>query len=365
MRVYSNPRPRLKSRTSYPVGDFQMCHPEAGQSKPWRGSFSHIVMQETVFRRGNPSLGLSLDHADIERDVDLHNAQRMLDGGYTGFLHLPIDAPRKPDSNVLQQAPAFVQLGRFGDLILLLPAWKAWADLTGAPVNVVTTKEFGTVFEGVTYVTPTLLPINWQTGIHQAIAVANTLAPCLIVTQLHGMDWTPPQPDSLASYSLTMWKRTGFLAEYATLPLVFDRRNIVREAILIKQHFRQSKAVLLVNLESWTSPIRGQAMQSLQAMLGRLPAQIVHLNKARATRVFDQLALMDAAAGMLTCDTMPLHLAAASVMPYIALTRDDGQSGSVPKGNCRLQVGYSQITRRLPDIEDTLRSFLVRTPIYA
>ena len=146
---------------------------------------------------------------------------------------------------------------------------------------------------------------------------------------------------------------------------MFDRRNIVREAILIKQHFRQSKAVLLVNLESWTSPIRGQAMQSLQAMLGRLPAQIVHLNKARATRVFDQLALMDAAAGMLTCDTMPLHLAAASVMPYIALTRDDGQSGSVPKGNCRLQVGYSQITRRLPDIEDTLRSFLVRTPIYA
>lgn len=358
MRVYSNPRPRLKSRTSYPVGDFQMCHPEVGQSKPWRGSFAHIVMQETVFRRGNPSLGLSLDRADIERDVDLHNAQRMLDGGYVDFLHLPMDEPRKPDLDVLRQAPAFVQLGRFGDLILLLPAWKAWADITGEPVKVVTTKEFGTVFEGVTYVTPTLLPINWQTGVHHAIAVANTLAPCVVVTQLHGMNWQPSKPDSLSSYSLTMWKRTGFLGHYAKLPLVFDHRNIVREALLIKEHLRSSKPVILVNLESWTSPIRGVPLQSLQAMLARLPAQIVCLNKARATRVFDQLALMDKANGMLTCDTMPLHLAPASEIPYVALTRDDGQSGSVPKGNCILRVGYSQIARRLPEIEKAMRSCL-------
>jgi hypothetical protein len=263
------------------------------------------------------------------------------------------------DPDLIAHPPAFVQLGRFGDLLLLLPAWKAWADLVGAPIHVVSTQEFGTVLEGASYVAPTLLNINWQTGIRTAMEKASELSPHVVVTQLHGANWRPPQPDSLASYSLTMWKRTGFLRYYAELPLVMDQRHPGRETLLARRWVRTKRPLILVNLDGWTSPIGRDRKQALGALLDALPGvEVLHLDRARAVRVYDQLALMDIAAGLLTCDTMPLHLVSASAVPYVALVRDDGQSGSIPKGNCVLRVGYSEIAQRLPEIERALHSFL-------
>jgi len=259
--------------------------------------------------------------------------------------------------DLLNDPPAFVQLGRTGDLILLMPAWQAWAEYTGTPTKVVSTREFGTVLEGASYIAPTLLDIDWR-SVREAAAIASKLSPFVVVTQLHGHGWSPPHPDSLASYSLTMWQRTGFLRHYATLPLTFDNRSAKREATLLRRYVRGRRPLLLVNLDSWTSPVRNRVRRLITELLDVFAAEVVNLNKARAERAHDQLALMDIAAGMITCDTMPLHLAAASTMPYVALVRDDGQSGSVPKGNCVLSIGYSEVLDRLPEIEQTFRDLL-------
>jgi len=84
----------------------------------------------------------------------------------------------------------------------------------------------------------------------------------------------------------------------------------------------------------------------------------VNLNACNAYRVFDLLGLMDRAVGLLTVDTMTLHLAAASKIPYIAYTRDDGQAGSIPKGNCVANIGYSQAVNQLGKTMEIVKSWL-------
>ncbi len=260
------------------------------------------------------------------------------------------------------EPPCFVQCGRFGDLIMLLPAFKAWADLTGAPTKVVSTREFGTVLEGCSYIKPTLLDISWHFGLKEAMRIALTLSTHVVVTQLHADGWenTSVQPDNLPSYSMSMWKRTGFLRLFHDLPLVFDKRHAFREDRLIRMHIRTRRPLFLVNIEGWTSPISGAAKRGLRRIFEGLngAAEVLHLPRAKAVRVYDQLGLMDRAAGMLTSDTMPLHLAPASAMPYIALVRDEGQSASIPKGNCILQVGYSEIEERYDEIEQAIYDLL-------
>jgi len=69
-----------------------MIHPEAGQARPWSGSFSEIVRKELDFRSRNPALveknGWSLDPDDIAEDVDRYNSKRMLAAGYLNFIDL-------------------------------------------------------------------------------------------------------------------------------------------------------------------------------------------------------------------------------------------------------------------------------------
>ncbi len=83
----------------------------------------------------------------------------------------------------------------------------------------------------------------------------------------------------------------------------------------------------------------------------------MNTNETNAHRIFDLLGLMDAAAGMITVDTASLHLLAAAKCPYVALTRDHGQARSIPKGNCVLNVGYTEALRRMSEILDAMEAW--------
>jgi hypothetical protein len=140
-----------------------------------------------------------------------------------------------------------------------------------------------------------------------------------------------------------MWRRTGLAEEYHTLPLVFDQRNPNREANLLARTLTNAKPFVLIKTDGWTSPFdHANEVRSIMREVFRDEVQIINLDKVVAHRVFDLLGLIDKSVGLITTDTMSLHLAAASPTEYVAFTRDDGQSGSIPKGNCCLQIGYSQ-----------------------
>lgn len=253
--------------------------------------------------------------------------------------------PDKPDYS---RPPVFVQMGRYGDLILLMPAFKAWSDRSGFKTIVVTTREFGNVLEGASYIQPIMLGGYTWFDIGKAFRWAIGQYGDAICTQLHGRG-IEHKPDSLPSYSLSMWKRTGLMEEYMTLPLVFDQRSRSREEVLRKQWFRTDKPKILYNFTGWTSPF--DYANEVISILRQFPEfELVDLGKIVAHRVYDLLGLYDHATGVLTSDTMTMHLAPASKTPYIAFVRGDGQSGSVPKGNVVLQMKYHDTPAKLNQV---------------
>ena len=254
----------------------------------------------------------------------------------------------------------FVQLGRYGDLILLMPAFLEWSKRTRRNVIVVTSDEFGTVFDGVSYVDSVRLRTDWQNGLPQALAYAKKTWRDVTLLQLNGGGMSP-EPDGLPSFMLTMWKRTGLMEEYSKLPLIFDKRSPEREKALLSAVSRNGKPMLLYNAKSWTSPLKVHTeAQTFKQILGMCAAhfQLVDLGSIKAWRVYDTLGLFDAAAGLITIDTMSMHLAPASCLPYIAITRSDYRAGSVPKGNCVLNVGYADLSKHIKLIVDTIMGWL-------
>lgn len=95
---------RLKSRTKFPPGEFQVLHPEAGMKQPFKGSFREAVRFELEFRRKNKSLaeslGLPADEESCEIYVDEYNAKRCISHGWVNFVELgespvPLEAQKK------------------------------------------------------------------------------------------------------------------------------------------------------------------------------------------------------------------------------------------------------------------------------
>lgn len=88
---------RLKSRDKWVPGGFQILIPQAGMKAPFSGSFSDAVRFLHSFRSKNPALcekhGWSLDIAQIETDVDLYNAQRMVAAGFLNFVEIEGQPP--------------------------------------------------------------------------------------------------------------------------------------------------------------------------------------------------------------------------------------------------------------------------------
>ena len=53
---------------------------------------------------------------------------------------------------MLDEMKAFVILGRFGDIVAVLPAFRHIHETTGKKPRVVTSQQFGDIFDGVSYV---------------------------------------------------------------------------------------------------------------------------------------------------------------------------------------------------------------------
>lgn len=100
--------PRLKNRNNGLPNDYQIIHPEAGMTKPYRyPSFTGVVIFETRFRKGNPAIceknGWTLDPDEIKHYVEQQQVQRMLARGHTEFLIMDANVPK---SNGQRELPA-------------------------------------------------------------------------------------------------------------------------------------------------------------------------------------------------------------------------------------------------------------------
>jgi hypothetical protein len=290
---------------------------------------------------------------------------------------------------VPEKPPVFCVLGRFGDIIQLLPAFKAVFDRTGFKPVVVVSREYASVLEGVSYVQTYVLRVGWYEGIPTARKIMQEVfgggiicrwwddSPEIIATldlitndggivlQSHGHNWGVDMSKA-PDYGTSMWRRAGFTGEeMLTLPLVFDRRKPEREYELVKKLNlnKRTKPVLLYNFTGISSPF--PFVPDILNPILRMSNQfhLVDLSRVSGMRIYDLLGLYDIADGLLTSDTATLHLAPASKVPYVALTID-GWTGSKPKGNCVLHVKYNESPRRVNEVLAVVEGWKKRDPAH-
>jgi len=253
------------------------------------------------------------------------------------------------------KAKAFIQLGRFGDIILLLPALKHVADTTGCPPILICAADYGSVLEGASYIDAKPLPLSWFHGMPTAIEYGQKHFGEATVLQCHALNWGV-DIKRWPNFMTSMWDRTGVpLSLMPELPLVFDRRSPQREASHLPK--TNGKPFIVVNTSGVSSPFPYK--QALFASLGHLRPylDIIDLSNIHCHRIYDLLGLMDKAIGGIHIDTSTLHLARACPKPYIAFTVD-GWCSSIPYGNCVLEVKYSQFKNSLSRIAKTVAAWL-------
>lgn len=250
----------------------------------------------------------------------------------------------------------FIQLGRIGDLLILLPCWKIIAERTGTNPVVVVAKDFADVLKGVSYVTPDVVLAHWYASMQQAILMAKLKygAGNFVVTQCHGLGHET-DTTKYPTFGHAMRHKAGFPGPYESLPLVFDRRNPQREQKLLDRvAWGRGKPLLLYNFRGTSSPLpAGQAIRHRLRKYER-DFTLVNLGQVRAERFYDLLALYDIAAGLITIDTSTLHLAAASPVPMLAYCRG-GWSSAIPKAGA-VSVEYKNAELRLDVVDGFVES---------
>lgn len=218
---------------------------------------------------------------------------------------------------------------RFGDCILLLPLAKHWHD-QGHRIQWLVHHDFIGLFDGVSYVDAKPFDGNMKDqdgaiqSAHESFAdVGRIICP--------KADHNPlPMKHKTTSFSTELWQRCGeavgesVLDLYHQLPLIFDRRDMMREFLLRSKHWPQSdKPVLAYNFTCHSQIKHARRGVEWEASLKRLNAEhgepyaLLNLGEIRAERIYDMLAFIESAAVLLTVDTALTHLARATTTPVL------------------------------------------------
>lgn len=281
-----------------------------------------------------------------------------------------------------RQSTCIVQLGCFGDLLLLFPAFKLMFEQTRIEPTVMVAREYSSVFDGISYATPWEVSLTWWRGTTQAkrkaemrfdhvivpqywndIDAVDTLAQSPVKGQrtwrAHGRTWKVESetPD----FGTAMWNRLGFTrAQMMSEPLVLDRRSPEREEELAKRYLQSRRRTLLYNFTGICSPF-GYVPEMMRLLSEyRTRFNLVDIGKIKAHRIYDLLGLYDRAAGLITIDTATCHLAPASKVPTIWFTVDSTGT-SVPRGTVALHCKYSETPKRLGEIRSVLNHWYGNT----
>lgn len=255
----------------------------------------------------------------------------------------------------------YIQLARTGDIISLLPMLYALHQ-RGEKNKLMVGSEFASVLDGVSWIERVVFH-GKATSLAEAVKDAG---PDAVSTQVFG------SPDDVKAHTFDRAGLNGsqtdsFVKEawalaghsdlwYSQPPLVFDRRDSVREEKLVKEHIQPKKRVVLVALGGKTSPFpyRELALKLLELEFGRRKGwQILDISNLKAERIYDLLALYERAHCLIASDSAPLHLAVACPnLPVVALVNDQPNywHGSPWRPNHIWHCRYGDFPKRCTDM---------------
>jgi hypothetical protein len=240
-----------------------------------------------------------------------------------------------------------VELGRYGDIINLLPVLKIIAEQYGPP-HLMVSQQFADLLDGVSYVKPFPTTLkNEKLG--AAISLAQQDFQIVINAQIWGEGWQ--QKKVTPSYNRESWNNAGFTHRFddESLRPVFDRRDPVREAALTAAlRGDDARPMMLVNVTKAISspcPECGLVLAEIVKVWGG-DYNVVDLSLHRAERVYDFLDALERAACIVSIDTVWLHLATATKCPVVALVNPKGEgwaSTAVRCGNAVAHIPYNKV----------------------
>lgn len=234
------------------------------------------------------------------------------------------------------QTKTFIQLGRSGDILNVLPFLRQDA-LKGERHALMVASEFAPLLDGVSYVEPVIYEGPYH-EIDKAAVKAEGLGRPWLCTQVNGptelvreYTYAPAGQETArcSSYQKESWKVAGRLKEWDRCwPLIFDRRDKAREKLLLGQVLgkpkKHPKPIILLATGGTSSPFKHRELlhELLNGKYGK-SHRIVDISAVRAHRLYDLLALYERAYCLVATDSAPLHLArAVPTLPVIALAND-------------------------------------------
>ena len=237
------------------------------------------------------------------------------------------------------EAVCLIELGRFGDIINILPVARLIAERWGKPAFMVN-REFASVLDGVSYVIPHIFEPEFG-RVKQAIDLANKTYSVVINAQVWGVDFNTER--KCPAYNLESWRIAGFEKEFhnPTLLPEFDKRDLEQEAAIFKRLTNGKPLLLLKAHGALSAPFKsGARLEVLMRARFEPEYQVVELGSVKTPHIYDLLGLYDRAVLLVTIDTMTLHLAAASGVPVVALVNHDAWVSSLPRCHCVAKINY-------------------------
>ena len=221
----------------------------------------------------------------------------------------------------------YVQLGRAGDILNVLPLCRRDYMATGVKPQLMVCTEYLSLLEGCSYVEGIGFPGPFE-DVARATMAAERMALAsgreMVCTQIYGHGLYCAQ--LCWSFMRESWACVPDAPPWGSLPLVFDKRDRDREASVKAQLLRQVKApghpYIVLAIEGTSSPFpHGQELKrELCRRAEGVGVGVVDVSGFMASRFFDLIGLLEGATALVTIDSGLLHLApAVPTLPVVAL----------------------------------------------
>ena len=258
----------------------------------------------------------------------------------------------------------YLQLGRSGDVLNVLPL--LWRDFktTGIPSALVVQKDFATAVEAASYVDLHVWDGDWK-DVAGAYRYAQEVADGgrVFCTQIYGRDMIAEE--RCASFDRENWARVPDAPPWGTLPLVFDSREPAGEAAVTDFLRRGSrKPYVICCFEGLSSPFSHgfELFAYLRSAIGA-HVDLINLSGYRAARLTHLLGLIEGAYAVLTIDTAILHLChALPAVPVVRLVSREPSKWHAPawRPQHRARFYYDECPGAFPHVASALE--YARTP---
>ena len=252
-----------------------------------------------------------------------------------------------------------VELGRYGDIINILPYLKMIADRYMVP-HLCVSNEFASLLEGVSYVQPYPVQLkNEELG--SALALCNEEFDIVINAQIWGKGVTIKKTEP--AYNVQSWASCGVLNKFNDFSIrpVFDKRNREREAKLIQDvQGTDTRPMILVNVSKAVSspcPHCAPLIDSINEKWNEY--HVVDLSTIQAHRLYDMIGLMEEAVCLVSLDTSFLHLCSATNVPVVAILNPKEWAGTVVRSkNLAYVTNYDAVKEKPELVHDGIEAAL-------